>query len=288
VRLTFLGTAASEGYPNAFCGCSACDAARAMGGRNIRRRSSALINDDLLIDFGPDLMAASWSLNLPLHTVRYALQTHEHNDHLDPGHFFSRSATCGVPGVQDLGWYSSRGAGALAASQLLAGTGRPTALMDDPELMARLNLRHYPIAPYETTWIGDNRYRVFSVPATHGNGIEAMLHAIERDGRRLFYATDTGPLPEAVWQALAGDGWRFDLVAMDHTFGFAGRSTGHMNAEQFLEQIAAMRRYELIGQDTRLLATHLAHHSNPLHDELAAFAAEHGYEIAYDGLVVHA
>lgn len=282
MRLTFLGTAASEGYPNAFCGCAACDAARNTGGRNIRRRSSALINDDLLIDIGPDLMAASWSLNLPLHSVRYALQTHEHGDHLDPGHFFSRSASCGVPDVRELSWYSSRGAGALAAGRLRDVAG--VTLLQEPELMARLSLRHQPISPYETTLIGD--YRVFSVPANHGDGIEAMLHAIERNGRRLFYATDTGSLPDEVWRALAGEGWQFDLVAMDHTFGFAGRSTGHMNAEQFQEQVAAMRRYGLIRPDTRLLATHLAHHSNPLHEELARFGADRGYEIAYDGLVV--
>lgn len=276
VQLTFLGTAASEGYPNAFCGCPACTAARTSGGRNIRRRSSALIDNDLLIDIGPDLMASSWSLGVPLHGIRYALQTHEHTDHLDPSHFFSRSAGCGVPDVQELAWYSSSGAGALAADRLREEGGLV--------VMERLNLRHHPIAPYSSTSIGP--YRVYSVPANHGDGIEAMLHAIEREGRQLFYATDTGSLPDEVWQALAREGWVFDVVVMDHTFGFAGRARTHLNAEQFREQIAEMRRFGLIHPATRIFATHLAHHSNPLHDHLVTIGAEHGYEIAYDGLRV--
>ncbi len=36
----------------------------------------------------------------------------------------------------------------------------------------------------------------------------------------------------------------------------------------------------------RAYATHIAHEGNPPHPQLAAFAAEHGYEIAYDGSVV--
>ena len=54
MRITFLGTAASEGFPNAFCHCENCEGARALGGPSLRKRSSALINSDLLIDIGPD------------------------------------------------------------------------------------------------------------------------------------------------------------------------------------------------------------------------------------------
>jgi phosphoribosyl 1,2-cyclic phosphate phosphodiesterase len=283
VRLTFLGTAASEGYPNAFCGCDACNGARAAGGPNIRRRSSALIEDDLLIDIGPDLMGASAAFDLPLHTIRYVLQTHEHGDHLDLSHFSSRSANCGVPNVKDLTWLASASAATHAAGRLRMGSSLE--LFQDPQLIDRLSLRHRQISVYEPTEFGS--YRVFSVPANHGAGIDAMLHAIERNGRRLFYATDTGTLPVEVWEALARDGWVFDVVAMDHTFGMAKRSNGHMNSEQFREHIAEMKRFGLLHDGSRIFATHIAHHSNPLHDELTAFAAGHGYEIAHDGLVVN-
>src|SRR5712692_8878927 len=96
MKLRFLGTAASEGYPDAFCDCDNCRRARERGGRSLRRRSAALIDDELLIDLGPDLMAAALMDGLSLAKVRYCLQTHEHADHLDPTHFVSRCADCGV------------------------------------------------------------------------------------------------------------------------------------------------------------------------------------------------
>ena len=50
MKLTYLGTAAAEGWPAAFCNCDGCRAARRLGGRNIRTRSQALVDDALLLD----------------------------------------------------------------------------------------------------------------------------------------------------------------------------------------------------------------------------------------------
>ena len=91
MELTFLGTAAAEGYPDPFCTCPNCEAARAEGGPSLRLHSSALINDDLLIDLGPHLIAASMRHGLRLNAIPYAIQTHPHNDHLDALTFFSRT-----------------------------------------------------------------------------------------------------------------------------------------------------------------------------------------------------
>ena len=51
MKLTYHGTAAAEAFPGMFCTCDTCERARKAGGRNIRGRSQALVNDDLLIDF---------------------------------------------------------------------------------------------------------------------------------------------------------------------------------------------------------------------------------------------
>ena len=81
MRLFFLGTAAGEGYPSIFCECDNCREARARGGRNLRLRSALLVNDDLLLDMGPDLVAAAHRYNLRFSTIRTALITHAHGDH---------------------------------------------------------------------------------------------------------------------------------------------------------------------------------------------------------------
>ena len=54
MRFQYLGTAAAEGWPGVFCRCAVCEEARALGGRHIRTRSQAMINDDLLLDFPGD------------------------------------------------------------------------------------------------------------------------------------------------------------------------------------------------------------------------------------------
>jgi adenosylcobinamide kinase/adenosylcobinamide-phosphate guanylyltransferase len=113
-----------------------------------------------------------------------------------------------------------------------------------------------------------------------------MLHVISRGGRRLFYATDTGVIPEESWAALKEGGHRFDVVAMDHTFGLQPRSRGHMNAEQFVEQIERMSKDGLLNPGARVFAHHIAHHSHPPHPELVEIARAKGYEVAFDGLVV--
>ncbi len=286
MHLLFLGTAASEGYPDAFCDCNNCERSRQLGGPSLRKRSSALINDDLLIDLGPDLMAAALQHQITLAKLQHCLQTHEHSDHLDPSHFFSRSTYCGVQDNPRLHYYASQGALQSCAKHFRAEGIDLTAASND--LGDKLNLTIHTIQPFQEFMAGP--YQVLSVAANHDPSITAMLYVIERDGRVLFYATDTGEIAEPSWQALISycqtHARKFNVVAMDHTFGFVGRSNGHMNKEQFQEQIERMRSEGLLAADARIFAHHLAHHSNPPHPELAEYAAQHGYQVAYDGLIV--
>ncbi len=38
MKLTYLGTAAAEGWPAVFCNCPCCRQARVLGGKDIRTR----------------------------------------------------------------------------------------------------------------------------------------------------------------------------------------------------------------------------------------------------------
>lgn len=51
MKIKYLGTAAAEGIPAIFCECANCKRSRMLGGKNIRTRSQAIIDDVLLIDF---------------------------------------------------------------------------------------------------------------------------------------------------------------------------------------------------------------------------------------------
>jgi phosphoribosyl 1,2-cyclic phosphate phosphodiesterase len=282
MKLIFLGTAASEGYPNAFCGCANCEQARSLGGPSLRKRSSVLINDELLIDLGPDLMAAAQLHGVSLANIRYCLQTHEHEDHLDPAHLVSRSQYCRVYGTPHLHFYASAGACRKIARALGRRVGEQG--LFDPQVSTQLNLTAHAVEPFQHFAVGP--YAVTSLLAAHAPDLTALLYLIEQDQRTLLYATDTGEIPEATWQALRERRPRINLVVMDHTFGLADRVTGHMNWQQFVEQIARLHREDLLADDARIFAHHLAHHSNPPHPALVEFAAQHGYDVAYDGLIV--
>lgn len=280
MKLTFLGTAASEGYPNAFCACDNCRAARELGGPSLRKRSSALIDDELLIDLGPDLMAAAQMHDVPLDRIRYCLQTHDHEDHLDPAHFLSRSAYCGVTTAPLLEYYAS--APALAKTADALRRHAPLGTLIDPDIEQKLNLRVTQIAPDQEFTVGP--YHIVTVAASHVP--EAMLFLIERDGRRLFYATDTGPLAEEAWATLERASGPIHAVALDHTFGYGKRYSGHLNADQFGEQLARLRATGVLADDARIFAHHIAHHSNPPYPEMLDFTTTRGYDVAYDGLSI--
>ncbi len=283
MKLTFLGTAASEGYPDAFCSCVNCERARELGGPNLRKRSAALIDDVLLLDLGSDVIAASLMHGIRLTAVRYFLLTHEHADHLDASNLSSRSPGSSVVGAPCLEFIASVGALRKAAKTLDARL--PEDALLDPDVQARLNLAARPIEPGQTLGVGP--YRVTAIPATHDLGrIAPLLYVIERDDRALFYATDTGPLSEGAWSTLNEWGGAFHAVALDHTFGLDQRNANHLNADQFVEIVDRLRIEGRLAGDCKIFAHHLGHHSNPDHDTLAAYANRRGYEVAYDGLTV--
>ena len=52
--MKFLGTGAGEGIPNPFCTCRICEYARKHGGKDIRTRSSFMLDRHTIIDMGAD------------------------------------------------------------------------------------------------------------------------------------------------------------------------------------------------------------------------------------------
>ena len=79
---------------------------------------------------------------------------------------------------------------------------------------------------------------------------------------------------------------QFDAVILDHTYGPEQRGDDHLSAHQVIEHAHRMRVQGVLRPNARVLATHIAHEGNPAHPDLAAFAKQHGYEVAHDGLIV--
>lgn len=229
MRLLFLGTAAAEAYPAAFCDCDNCERARRNRGRDLRRRSSLLVDDDLLIDLGPDIMCAALAYGLRLHRLRTVLITHAHADHFDPGVLHWRK-----PGFR------------ASEPTPLTIYGPPPVLraIEAMQDLDQLGVTAQAVGPEEEFAVP--AARVWTFPARHGSEVP-LLYAVERDGRKFLYACDTGAPAEAVWSGLAGH--RFDLIIMEETMGLS-RSQLHSN----IEEVTA-HRARAEGRDSRAAGT---------------------------------
>ena len=90
MKIHFLGSSSSEGIPNPFCRCDLCLQAHAMQGKDIRTRSSALIDDILLIDMAPEFSYQIMRDAIDATKITDLLFTHTHADHFNVGELFSR------------------------------------------------------------------------------------------------------------------------------------------------------------------------------------------------------
>src|SRR5690606_33988359 len=136
------------------------------------------VNDDLLLDFGPDIITAAALHQRPLTNVRYCLHTHAHADHLDPSHFLARIPAYGVVDAPCLHFYASP-ATLQRAAELLARDVAPDSLFD-PATGERLNLKLHPVAAFQPFQAGP--YRVIAFPANHDPAVEPLLYAVTAGG----------------------------------------------------------------------------------------------------------
>ncbi len=266
MKLTFLGTAASEGYPAPFCVCANCQEARRRGGKSIRMRSSLLINHDLLIDYGPDLVAACALYGLDLSRVETLLITHSHHDHLVASQLRLRAYPFSLTELPHLAVYGPADAMALIADRSPRG----------PE-QARFATH---VASPGDAW-SRGRYHMVAFRAAHGTQ-DPLLYVIDDGEHRLLYSTDTGPYSDETWEAIKE--YSYDVVIMDETMGAADTGSMHMGIDAVVAYRKAFEREGLLRPRAHFLAHHMSHGANPCHEQLVDLLAPHGVEVAYDGL----
>lgn len=266
MKLTVLGSAAAEGIPDPFCRCEVCEHARREGGREARARAAALVNEDLLIDLGPDLVSSANRLNLYLGDLETVLVTHRHEDHWLPTNLAWREPGFAATPVAPLTVFGPRD----ALRELEPFLDRATALTTAPVSAG-------------DHW-STGRYWVTAVPATHGHGeIEALVYVIDDGERRVFYSTDTSSLSEEAWDILRPLG-PLDLVLLDETSGNGSGGSSHHGFEEFIQTRARMTEEGLLGGKTTLVAHHFSHNGGLTHKALEERFRPYGVSVSYDGL----
>lgn len=276
MQILFLGTAAYEGFPNPFCEGDNCSAVRGGRCESFRLTSAVLLNNDLLIDFGPNIMAGTQKSNVSLFNVATLLVTHSHSDHLYLPNFGFRKMPY------------NRSYERLPVMTVLSNStvlGRiAEATYYDPEKTVLLEA-----SPFEKMKV--NGYTVTPIPAVHkaAGGETPLIYIIERDGTSLFYATDTGPLDDECMERISKTLTKpVDMIALDATMGLLESNIFpyHHSFYQLIDTVRAMMEFNILNDGSRIYAHHFSHAANPPHEELEKLYASHGISVTFDGLRV--
>ncbi len=274
MKLQYLGTAAAEAIPAIFCTCPTCKRARELGGKNIRTRSQAIIDDKLLIDLPADTYSHSICAGIDLTHVHHILNTHVHHDHLYPAELYNyyrgfANLPDGHPNYHFWG-------GEEMVDEL-------SPIVDSKAMEGRVVL--HALAPFEPTKVG--QYLVTALPAHHGTH-SPYIYMIESEGKTLLYAHDTGTIKEEVWDYFAKCHPHFDLISMDCTFGSRtlDKLYSHPGFGNVLDMADKMQRLGYIDDNTVKVVNHFSHNAPDVNYEDHAVYEKEGFLMSYDGMVV--
>lgn len=278
MKFQYLGTAAAEGWPAVFCNCDACLEAAKRGGKNIRTRAQALINDDLLLDLPPDTYLHKLQQGLDLSAVKHLVITHWHMDHFYPqeltirGSGYSHKMTS-----QQLHIYCSQD-----AKDFFYG-----GITWEMEKSTEEDLHWHILTPF--TPVQADRYIITPLPARHmleRPGSHPFFYLIEDGEKSVLYCHDTGRFYDEVWDFLKSRGKPVDLISFDCTGGPLenGPQSGHMGYPDVFIVRDQLREIGICGDKTRCVVNHFSHNGGMLHEELCEKLMPLGFTVSYDGM----
>ena len=272
MKLKYLGTAAAEGYPAMFCDCENCRRALKEKGKNIRSRSQAIVDNELLIDFPCDTYYHCMLNDINLHDIHNCLITHVHRDHLYPVDFlyFKNGFSHPAPDYK-LNLY-----GSVDVEKIISEL--PSAITKYLNFV-KVNL----FEPFKA-----GKYTVTPMKAYHGTE-NPYIYAISDGEKSILYAHDTDIFPEETWEYMKTNKMYFDLVSMDCTEGAYEELNyhGHMCLGRNVKCRDRMLEGKMIDEKTKLVLNHFSHngiHSN--YTDFVPLAADKGFEVAFDGMEI--
>lgn len=276
MKLKFLGTGSCEGVPALFCKCKGCVTARERGGKNIRTRSQAVVDNKILIDFPADTYMHMINGNVDLVNIHTILLTHAHEDHLVPSELRMRDSNkfCyGGEECQDLVVYSSSASGKVLTDNL----GDETAYKSH-------RVKNKVVVPFIPLEI--EGYTIIPIKASHAFELDSYNYIIKKDGKSLLYAVDTGYFLDETWEYLENNEKCFDTVVLESSFLDAPGVKTHMGIPDNIKVRERLLEKGLANENTKFYLTHMSHYRSPLQEETENRVRPLGFNVAYDNLEV--
>ncbi len=270
MQITLLGTGAAEGWPGLFCNCKVCSHARKKRGKNLRTRSSLMIDNCFKFDFPPDTLHHLFECNLDLRSLKAIFFTHSHDDHFAPKELqYTRDFFVTEPLPQPIPIYAPDDI-ILTLQTLLP--------------VSQLPLTLHELHPRQTVNI--NGYQFIPFAAHHDPNI-ICLNYIVRDpyGITLLYASDTGWYPEETWNFLESE--TFDAMVVECTNGdIEGGYDRHLGISDVIRMKNRLEKSGSLLSGAVVTATHFSHQGGLNHEELENRLSQEGIFAAYDGYTI--
>jgi phosphoribosyl 1,2-cyclic phosphate phosphodiesterase len=257
MKITFLGTGAADWNINDY-----------QPGKFHRRFSSALINDDLLIDPGPHVFHYCETEGTPdlLDGVRNIIVTHSHGDHFVPGSVLRLCAAGNCTLWGD----------AACMRKLVRLLGEEEAAKI-PFVELKMG-RDYEIGGYKITPLRGNH-------ATEDPEENTLIYLIEQEGRILFYGCDSAWIPTTAWNVIKNR--PVNAMVLELTCGETARNDWRIFEHNTIEMLELMlvtfRKYNYFAEDVRYFVSHMALTLHTDHETLVKTLEPLGVTPAYDG-----
>lgn len=261
-----LGTGASQFFPCPYCKCPVCEDARAKG--IVKTRTDFLIDEKNVIDFGPDINYQFIKNGFRMDELENIFLTHSHEDHIDVtelGVIGNRKHKLEAPVHVKL-W------GTQAALKVVREVAAASVGDKDGDFFYK-HIELCPVKEFESFETGG--LRVTTLLSSHrGSGKDewGLNYIIEKEGKTLLYATDTGWYPEETWDFLQKSNFRFDYVIMEDTYAgdkngiIKPFTSGHLNTANFLQMLKKLIECGCMEKDTPVFATHLSDAGQQLYE----------------------
>lgn len=272
MKITYLGTGASEGVPSLFCRCDLCKYALKKGGKEIRTRAGFLINDDLMIDYSADTFSHIIANKFDLSAIKHILITHSHEDHYYLPDLIMRTVSNVAERKEE--YVTVYGNQAVMNKYNVASAPIPelTCLAKEFPTGAEVQLGEYKIKSFKTRHIQKE---------------DSLIYLIEYEGKTYLHLLDSDYPNEEVFEYLKENQIKLDCVSADCTFGnMKDEYFGHMNVWQNVRVKQRLEEIGVLNENSKYVLTHISHYCKDTYDTLNETAQKYGMLLSYDGMVV--
>jgi phosphoribosyl 1,2-cyclic phosphate phosphodiesterase len=265
----FLGTGAAEGFPGIFSDSPLSKEARRRGGKDLRTRSTILINEKIKIDLPPDTLTHVHKYpELSFAKLENLLFTHSHDDHF---------------AVRELQYLSPNFAPDREKPLFIHASAHIIKKIqkETDDFFEEAPLEYCPFVPFESFRIGD--VTITPIVANHRLDELCVNFLVTQNEKTLLYASDTGWYTPPTWEFLADQ--KIDSIIVECGKGISDNPyEGHLSLKDVIAFKEKLISTQTILEKTPLYITHLAHTGGLLHEGYLEHCAPHNIDVAYDGL----